>query len=50
MILLISIGRFKIAKNLIEKGADVNAKDLFGETPLHLASKFGEYSKFSLLK
>ena len=35
---------------MIEKGADVNAKDKFGKTALMLASKNGHLEMIELLK
>jgi cytohesin len=39
---------FEISELLIERGADVNAKDNLGWTPLHVASKY-DYKKTKLL-
>lgn len=35
----------KIAKLLIEHGANVNVSDKDGNTPLHLATRYGKYKK-----
>jgi len=35
-------GRVQVAKILIERGADVNAKDYKGCTPLRLARRYGQ--------
>lgn len=35
------LGHFEVAKLLIERGAMVNAKNKFNETPLYLAAEAG---------
>jgi len=42
-------GRIQIAKVLIERGADVNAKDYKGCTPLRLAKRYGQDDIESML-
>ena len=42
-------GRTKIAELLIQEGADVNAKNMDGATPLHGAALFGEVETVKLL-
>ncbi|HQP04983.1 MAG TPA: ankyrin repeat domain-containing protein, partial [Bacteroidales bacterium] len=42
-------GSFEIAQLLIEKGANVNARNEYGETPLHFASKEGSFEIAQLL-
>jgi cytohesin len=43
-------GHKEIAKLLIEKGADVNAKDDFGRTPLDLAIQKSRTETIDLLR
>ncbi|KIN00709.1 hypothetical protein OIDMADRAFT_124708, partial [Oidiodendron maius Zn] len=42
-------GRDKIARMLLEKGADIQAKDGDQETPLHLACSKGHAGMIKLL-
>ena len=35
-------GKKKIVNILLEKGASVNEKNVFGSTPLHLACEYGD--------
>lgn len=42
-LLLFSSERDKMAKFLIENKADVNARNKFGETPLHSAIIYGKF-------
>ncbi|HIG23126.1 ankyrin repeat domain-containing protein, partial [Henriciella sp.] len=37
------------AEEIIEKGVDINAKGLFGDTPLHIAAQFGHTEIAELL-
>lgn len=37
------LGKDKVANMLINNGANVNAQDKKGETPLHWAAKFGNF-------
>ncbi|KAJ7501641.1 hypothetical protein B0H11DRAFT_724791 [Mycena galericulata] len=34
-------GAFKVVRSLVERGANVNYRDYFGQTPLHLAAEHG---------
>jgi len=34
-------GHSDMMKELLENKADVNAKDIIGQTPLHIAAKYG---------
>lgn len=43
---MIFTGLYNIAKDLIEKHADVNAKNSIGETPLITASRYGWQTRF----
>ena len=46
-------GQFEAVKFLIENGADVSAKDIDGDTPLHVAassSRLSEIAKFLIEK
>lgn len=42
-------GHTDIAKHLVERGADVNACDEFGETPLHRAAANGHFEIAAIL-
>jgi ankyrin repeat protein len=42
-------GKYRIAKALIERGAEVNAKDMIDYTPLHYASRRGRVEIVNLL-
>jgi ankyrin repeat protein len=35
---------------LLEKGADVNANDMFGDTPLHNANMYGKAEVATMLQ
>lgn len=43
-----SAGNKKMAKILLDHGADVNAKTNLGYTPLHHASSLGKFGYYSL--
>lgn len=45
---LIELGQYEIVKMLINHGADVNATDIFGSTPLSFAACQGDFSHFEL--
>ena len=34
--------RFEVTKYLLENGANIDAKDIYGQTPMHLSSLFGD--------
>ncbi|MFH1643760.1 MAG: ankyrin repeat domain-containing protein [bacterium] len=42
-------GQFEVAQILIENGANVNAKNIDGETPLHIAVRIGDEKLTNLL-
>ena len=36
-------GHYEVLKLLHQAGANINAKDIYGNTPLHMASKYGHH-------
>lgn len=40
-------GYMDVVRILVEYGADINAKDQSGNTPLHAAAKYGEFLLFT---
>ena len=36
-------GHYEVLKLLHQAGANINAKDVYGNTPLHMASKYGHH-------
>ena len=42
-------GRYKMAKVLMDAGADVNKRNNYGETPLHASLKFFYQGCFNLM-
>lgn len=43
MYVCVCVGRKNIGEKLIKAGADVNAKDFRGDTPLNIAMGFGSF-------
>jgi len=42
-------GHYEVVKLLHQAGANINAKDFYGNTPLHVASKYGHHKVMSYL-
>lgn len=42
-------GNVETAKLLIENGANINARDDIGDTPIHLAAEFGQSKLFAFV-
>ena len=49
LILASMYGRLEVVRHLCEKGADVNAKDMFGNTPLAFAAADGNMKMLEVL-